>query len=92
MEDQMTITEDTPEGGPEELQWKIDRLIEQVERHAAELTRVTGIKNGLAKEVDELDRRFDTLTSRLTVGVLRKAGYTVTIEEAEFCEACGEEF
>ncbi len=88
----MTITEDTPEGGPEELQWKIDRLIEQVERHAAELTRVTGIKNGLAKEVDELDRRFDTLTSRLTVGVLRKAGYTVTIEEAEFCEACGEEF
>jgi hypothetical protein len=86
------ITEDTPEGGPEELQWKIDRLIEQVERHAAELTRVTGIKNGLAKEVDELDRRFDTLTSRLTVGVLRKAGYTVTIEEAEFCEACGEEF
>jgi hypothetical protein len=88
----MTITEDTPEGGPEELQWKIDRLIEQVERHAAELTRVTGIKNGLAKEVDELDRRFDTLTSRLTVGVLRKAGYTVTIEEAEFCEACGEEY
>jgi hypothetical protein len=86
------ITEDTPAGGPDELQWKIDRLIEQVERHAAELTRVTGIKNGLAKEVDELDRRFDTLTSRLTVGVLRKAGYTVTIEEAEFCEACGEEY
>ena len=85
------ITEDTPTGGPEELQWKIDRLIEQVERHAAELTRVTGIKNGLAKEVDELDRRFDTLTSRLTVGVLRKAGYTVRIEEAEFCEACGED-
>jgi hypothetical protein len=87
-----TITEDTPEGGPEELQWKIDRLIEQVERHTAELTRVTGIKNGLAKEVEELDRRFDTLTSRLTVGVLRKAGYIVRIEEAEFCEACGEEY
>jgi hypothetical protein len=86
------ITEDTPEGGPEELQWKIDRLIEQVERHTAELTRVTGIKNGLAKEVDELDKRFETLTNRLTVGILRKAGFTVTIEEAEFCEACGEEF
>ncbi len=86
------ITEDTPEGGPEELQWKIDRLIEQVERHAAELTRVTGIKNGLAKEVDELDKRFETLTNRLTVGVLRKAGYTVRIEEVEFCEACGEEY
>jgi hypothetical protein len=86
------ITEDTPEGGPEELQWKIDRLIEQVERHAAELTRVTGIKNGLAKEVDELDKRFETLTNRLTVGTLRKAGYTVRIEEAEFCEACGEDY
>lgn len=85
------ITEDTPEGGPEELQWKIDRLIEQVERHTAELTRVTGIKNGLAKEVDELDKRFETLTNRLTVGTLRKAGYTVRIEEAEFCEACGGE-
>lgn len=87
-----TITEDTPAGGPDELQWKIDRLIEQVERHTAELTRVTGIKNGLAKEVDELDKRFETLTNRLTVGTLRKAGYTVRIEEAEFCEACGEEY
>jgi hypothetical protein len=86
------ISEDTPEGGPEELQWKIDRLIEQVERHAAELQRVTGIKNGLAKEVDELDKRFDTLTSRLTVGVLRKAGYIVRIEDADACEACGEDF
>lgn len=85
------ITEDTPAGGPEELQWKIDRLIEQVERHTAELTRVTGIKNGLAKEVDELDKRFETLTNRLTVGTLRKAGYTVRIDEAEFCEACGED-
>ena len=36
--------------------------------------------------------RFNTLTSRLTVGVLRKAGYTVTIEEDEFCEACGDEY
>jgi hypothetical protein len=86
-----TITEDTPEGGPEELQWKIDRLIEQVERHTAELTRVTGIKNGLAKEVDELDKRFETLTNRLTVGTLRKAGYTVVIKQPEGCEVCGED-
>jgi hypothetical protein len=87
-----TITEDTPEGGPEELQWKIDRLIEQVERHAAELERErrshTETRKDLAKALD----RFNTLTSRLTVGVLRKAGFTVTIEEDEFCEACGEEY
>lgn len=86
------ITEDTPEGGPEELQWKIDDLRKQIERQVVELTRVTGIKNGLAKEVDELDKRFDTLTSRLTVGVLRKAGYIVRIEDADACEACGEEY
>ena len=79
------ITEDTPAGGPEELQWKIDRLIEQVERHAAELKRETGIKNGLAKEVEELDRRFETLTNRLTVGVLRDAGYIVAIQDLDEC-------
>jgi hypothetical protein len=87
-----TITEDTPEGGPEELQWKIDRLIEQVERHAAELERErlchTDTKNRLTAAND----RYADLTSRLTVGVLRKAGYIVTIEEAEFCDTCGEEY
>jgi recombinational DNA repair protein (RecF pathway) len=88
----MTITEDTPEGGPEELQWKIDRLIEQVERHAAELERESHAHNSTLQKLHEAQDRYDALTSRLTVGVLRKAGYTVTIEEAEFCEACGEEF
>lgn len=86
------ITEDTPEGGPEELQWKIDRLIEQVERHAAELQGERNISANLLRNLNDANKRFDTLTSRLTVGVLRKAGYTVKIEEAEFCEACGEEY
>ena len=86
------LTEDTPEGGPEELQWKIDRLIEQVERHAAELERErrshSETKKDLAKALD----RSLNLTSRLTVGVLRKAGFTVDIELAEVCDACGEEY
>ena len=86
------ITEDTPEGGPEELQWKIDRLIEQVERHAAELKRESHAHNDTLQKLHETQDRYDKLTSRLTVGVLRKAGYTVKIEEAEFCEACGEEY
>ncbi len=88
----MTITEDTPEGGPEELQWKIDRLIEQVERHAAELERERRCHTDTKNKLTIAQDRYDALTSRLTVGVLRKAGYTVTIEEAEFCEACGEEY
>lgn len=41
------ISEDTPEGGPEELQWKIDRLIEQVERHAAEQCEICWIHEGI---------------------------------------------
>jgi hypothetical protein len=85
------ITEDTPEGGPEELQWKIDRLIEQIERHAAELERErrshSETKKDLAKALD----RSLNLTSRLTVGVLRKAGFTVEIELPEACDTCGEE-
>lgn len=86
------ITEDTPEGGPEELQWKIDRLIEQVERHAAELERErrshSETKKDLAKALD----RSLNLTSRLTVGVLRKAGFTVEIELPDACDTCGEEY
>lgn len=88
----MAISEDTPEGGPEELQWKIDRLIEQIERDKAELERKRRDNNGLVGKLNEAQDRYDTLTNRLTVGTLRKAGFTVTIEEAEFCEACGEEF
>ena len=86
------ITEDTPEGGPEELQWKIDRLIEQVERDKAELERTRQNYNDMMEQRNKAMDRFNTLTSRLTVGVLRKAGYTVTIEEDEFCEACGDEY
>lgn len=86
------ITEDTPEGGPEELQWKIDRLIEQVERHAAELKRESHAHNDTLQQLHEAQDRYDTLTSRLTVGVLRKAGYIVRIEDTDVCDTCGEEY
>ena len=88
----MTITEDTPEGGPEELQWKINALTDVHERVKDELKRESHAHNSTLQKLHEAQDRYDTLTSRLTVGVLRKAGYTVTIEEAEFCEACGEEY
>ena len=88
----MTISEDTPAGGPEELQWKIDRLIEQVERHAAELERERGCHSNTSNKLTTAQDRYDTLTSRLTVGVLRKAGYTVRIEDADVCDTCGEEY
>jgi len=81
-----TITEDTPEGGPEELQWKIDRLTEQVERHAAELERERRSHRETEKSYFALQDRFETLTNRLTVGTLRKAGYIVRIEDFDTCD------
>jgi hypothetical protein len=86
------ITEDTPEGGPDEVQWKIDRLIEQVERHAAELERERHAHRETQKSLTKALDRSLNLTSRLTVGVLRKAGFTVDIELADVCEVCGEEY
>jgi hypothetical protein len=32
------------------------------------------------------------LTNRLTIGTLRKAGFTVDIELVDVCDTCGEEF
>lgn len=86
------ISEDTPEGGPEELQWKIDRLIEQVERDKAELERTRQNYNDMMERRNKAMDRFYELTSRLTVGVLRKAGYIVEIKDVAFCDTCGEEY
>ena len=87
-----TITEDTPEGGPDELQWKIDRLIEQVERHAAELKHARSCHTDTLQKLDEARTQFEDLTGRLTVGTLRKAGYIIKIEDAEVCDTCGEDY
>lgn len=88
----MVEDEDTPEGGPEELQWKIDRLIEQVERHTAELERERRSHGETKKKWAEDCERIERLTGRLTIGDLRKAGFTVKIDEAGFCETCSEEY
>jgi hypothetical protein len=88
----MTITEDTPDGGPDELQWKIDRLIEQNERQVAETERFRAMYRDMAEHVAKLDERHKRLTDRLTVGVLRKAGFRVEIHEPECCDTCGEDY
>ena len=79
------ITEDTPEGGLDELQWKIDRLIEQVERHAADLERERRSHRETEKSYFALQDRFETLTNRLTVGVLRDAGYIIELQDLDEC-------
>jgi hypothetical protein len=89
------ITEDTPAAGPEDLQWQIDQLTERLDRYAAELERERRCHSDTVRELTEADKRFDTLTERLTVGVLRKAGYFITIKRADAygpCDTCGEEY
>ena len=86
------ITEDTPEGGPDELQWKIDRLIEQNERQAAETERERSMRRDAEAKWRKAEERMIDITSRMRVGDLRKAGFTVTITPPEACDTCGEEY
>lgn len=89
----MTIlSEDTPRGGPEELQWKIDRLTESLERRAAELKRERHAHGETKKDLAKALDRSLNLTGRLTIGTLRKAGYTVEINAPSTCDTCGEDF
>jgi hypothetical protein len=87
-----TITEDTPTGGPDDQQWQIDSLTDQLTRVKDELERKRRDSNGLVAKLDEVRARFDDLTGRLTIGTLRKAGYTVEINAPSTCDTCGEDF
>ena len=86
------ITEDTPDGGPEDQQWRIDGLTDMLKRVNDELEQKRHVNNGLVAKLNEARAQFDDLTGRLTVGTLRKAGYTVLIKPPEVCDTCGEEF
>ena len=77
------ITEDTPAGGPEELQWKIDRLTEQLKEANDKLERERSGHRETEKRYFVLQDRHDTLTGRLTLSVLRDAGYIVEIVDIE---------
>lgn len=77
------ITEDTPEGGPDELQWQIDGLTEMLKRANDELERERRSKLETEKSYFALQDRFETLTNRLTVGVLRDAGYIIELQDLE---------
>ena len=79
------ISEDTPEGGPEELQWRIDGLTEMLKRANDDLERERRSHRETEKSYFALQDRFETLTNRLTVGVLRDAGYIVEIQDLDEC-------
>lgn len=79
------ISEDTPEGGPEELQWKIDGLTEMLKRANDDLERERRSHRETEKSYFALQDRYDTLTNRLTVGVLRDAGYIIELQDLDEC-------
>lgn len=81
----MNITEDTPEGGPDELQWKIDGLTEMLKRANDDLERERRSHRETEKSYFALQDRFETLTNRLTVGVLRDAGYIIELQDLDEC-------
>lgn len=82
-----TITEDTPADNNEELLWKIDRLIEQVDRHTGELKRERSINADLHKKISDLEASYNALVGRFTVRDLRKAGVLVEITVPD--DECG---
>lgn len=76
MTEEAILTEDTPEADSVEmLQWKINKLVEQCERDAAEITRLTLVNYDLRIQNEKAEAGYD----RLTVGVLRAAGAEVEI-------------
>ena len=85
----MALTEDTPEGGPEELQWKIDRLTQEVERHVARIKDLERANANLSNTIAEKKEVMDRLTGRLTVKALRDAGIVVNITIPEPWDDCG---
>jgi hypothetical protein len=74
------ISEDTPEGNSEELQWEVEQLAAIVKRLTEELQQERNAHHGTWKSLTEARERFDALTASLTVGTLRKAGYAVEIQ------------
>lgn len=87
----MTLTEDTPEGGPEDLNWQLYQANEKLKWQIAETERFRAMYRDMAEHVEKQDTRHKRLTDRLTVGVLRRAGFRVEIHDPECCDTCGED-
>lgn len=83
------ITEDTPEGGPEDLNWQLYQANEKLKWQIAETERFRVMYREMAEHVAKLDERHKRLTDRLTIGVLRRAGFRVEIHDPEGCDTCG---
>lgn len=78
------MAEDTPEADSVEmLQWRIEQLMFQVERHTEELKREQAYGQTLRNKLGSAEQRLIDLHEKLTVGQLREAGFFVTVHDPE---------
>lgn len=77
------ITEDTPEGGPDELRWRIDQLKQTLKRKEEEVGVLQERFNIVRRREMEANARFVLLTNLMTVKALRDAGIRVTVDLPE---------
>lgn len=73
------IREDTPAGTDEDLQWRIDKLVEVNTSLKDELERERKRSGNYAEIANTRRDNFDRLVRRLTVGALRDAGVRVDV-------------
>ena len=86
-----TLTEDTPEGGPEDLSWQLYQANEKLKWQIAETERYRTMHSDVLKRLEEQEQRYARLAYRLTVGTLHRAGFRVEIHDPECCDTCGED-
>ena len=77
------ITEDTPEGGVDELNWKIERLTETIKQKDQTIESLEQRMKKIKRMLDDSQECYLRLTNMLTVGVLRSAGVNVTVDLPE---------
>lgn len=73
------IREDTPAGTSEDLQWKIDKLVEMNASLKEELEKERKRSGNYAGIANARRDNFNRLVSRLTIGALREAGIRVDV-------------
>jgi len=77
------ITEDTPEGGVDELNWTIEQLREALKKKDQHIEQLNERLRVVKRLFNESQENYLRLTGLLTVGTLRSIGVNVSIELPE---------
>jgi predicted nucleic acid-binding Zn-ribbon protein len=77
------LTEDTPEGGKDELLWRVEQLTNRLKQKEENCSALQEKIIAQRSKLNAVEERFKQLTDIMTVGALRQAGAIVTIELPE---------